>query len=43
MQRIISLKRNKYLEPFKETIIKNIQNNETLKKIKIISNQGLSL
>ena len=37
-------KRNKYLEPFKETIIKNIKNNETLKKIsKIISNQGLSL
>ena len=37
-------KRNKYLEPFKETIIKNIRNNETLKKIsKIISNQGLSL
>ena len=37
-------KRNKYLDPFKESIIKNIRNNETLKKIsKIISNQGLSL
>tara|TARA_B100001996_G_scaffold380819_1_gene368997 strand:+ start:107 stop:1216 length:1110 start_codon:yes stop_codon:yes gene_type:complete len=35
-------KRNQYLEPLKETIIKNITNNETLKKIsKIISNQGL--
>ncbi len=36
-------KKNKYLDPFKEVIIKNISNNETLKKIsKIISNQGLS-
>ena len=36
-------KRNKYLDPFKETIIKNIRNNEALKKLsKIISNQGLS-
>ncbi len=37
-------KQNKYLDPFKEIIIKNIKNNETLKKFsKIISNQGLSL
>ena len=36
-------KKNKYLDPFKEVIIKNISNSETLKKIsKIISNQGLS-
>ena len=36
-------KQNKYLDPFKEVIIKNISNNETLKKIsKIISNQGIS-
>ena len=37
-------KQNKYLDPFKEIILKNIKNNETLKKFsKIISNQGLSL
>tara|TARA_B100000886_G_scaffold197701_1_gene136271 strand:+ start:56 stop:1165 length:1110 start_codon:yes stop_codon:yes gene_type:complete len=37
-------KQNKYLDPFKEIIIKNIKNNEILKKFsKIISNQGLSL
>ncbi len=37
-------KQNKYLDPFKEIIVKNIKNNETLKKFsKIISNQGLSL
>ena len=37
-------KQNKYLDPFKEIIIKNIKNNETLKKVsKIISNRGLSL
>ncbi len=37
-------KQNKYLDPFKEIIIKNIKNNETLKKFsKIISNRGLSL
>ena len=36
-------KKNKYLDPIKEVIIKNVSNNETLKKIsKIISNQGLS-
>ena len=36
-------KRNKYLDPFKETILRNITNNETLKKIsKIISNKGIS-
>ena len=35
---------NKYLDPFKEIIVKNIKNNETLKKFsKIISNRGLSL
>ena len=37
-------KQNKYLDPFKEIIIKNISNNDALKKIsKIISNRGLSL
>ena len=37
-------KQNKYLDPFKEIIIKNIKNNETLKKFsKLISNRGLSL
>ena len=37
-------KRNKYLDPFKELIVRNIKNNDTLKKFsKIISNQGLSL
>ncbi len=37
-------KQNKYLDPFKEIIIKNIKDNETLKKFsKIISNRGLSL
>ncbi len=37
-------KENKYLDPIKEMIIKNIKNNETLKKFsKIISNRGLSL
>ena len=37
-------KQNKYLDPFKEIIVKNIKNNEILKKFsKIISNQGLSL
>ena len=37
-------KQNKYLDPFKEIIIKNIKNNGTLKKFsKIISNKGLSL
>ena len=37
-------KQNKYLDPFKEIIVKNISNNNTLKKLsKIISNQGLSL
>ena len=36
--------KNKYLDPFKEIIVKNIKNNETLKKFsKIISNRGLSL
>ena len=35
---------NKYLDPIKEIIVKNISNNDTLKKIsKIISNRGLSL
>ena len=35
---------NKYLDPFKEIIVKNIKNNEVLKKFsKIISNRGLSL
>ncbi len=37
-------KRNKYLDPLKEVILKNISNNHTLKKLsKIISNQGLTL
>jgi 2-polyprenyl-6-methoxyphenol hydroxylase-like FAD-dependent oxidoreductase len=37
-------KQNKLLEPFKETILKNISKNNTLKKIsKFISNQGLSI
>ena len=37
-------KQNKYLDPFKEIIIKNIKNNETLKRFsKIIYNRGLSL
>ncbi len=37
-------KQNKYLDPFKEIIVKNIKNNDTLKKFsKIISNRGLSL
>jgi 2-octaprenyl-6-methoxyphenol hydroxylase len=37
-------KQNKLLDPFKETILKNISKNNTLKKIsKFISNQGLSL
>jgi 2-octaprenyl-6-methoxyphenol hydroxylase len=36
-------KQNKLLDPFKETILKNISKNNTLKKIsKFISNQGLS-
>jgi 2-octaprenyl-6-methoxyphenol hydroxylase len=35
---------NKLLEPFKETILKNISKNNTLKRIsKFISNQGLSI
>ena len=37
-------KKNKYLDPIKEIIVKNIKNNEVLKKFsKIISNRGLSL
>jgi 2-octaprenyl-6-methoxyphenol hydroxylase len=37
-------KKNKLLDPFKETILKNISKNDTLKKIsKFISNQGLSI
>ena len=37
-------KRNKLLDPFKETILKNISKNNTLKRIsKFISNQGLSI
>ena len=37
-------KQNKYLDPFKEIIIKSIKNNQTIKKFsKIISNRGLSL
>tara|TARA_B100000963_G_scaffold332229_1_gene323577 strand:+ start:44 stop:1153 length:1110 start_codon:yes stop_codon:yes gene_type:complete len=37
-------KQNKYLDPFKEIIVKRIKNNETIKKFsKIISNRGLSL
>jgi len=36
-------KKNKYLDPLKEIIVKNLSNSSTLKKIsKIISNQGLS-
>ena len=36
-------KQNKLLDPFKETILKNISKNNTLKRIsKFISNQGLS-
>ena len=35
--------RNKYLDVFKESILRNISNNETLKKFsKIISNKGIS-
>ena len=37
-------KKNKYLDPFKDIILKNINKSSMLKKIsKIISNQGLSL
>jgi len=37
-------KKNKLLDPFKETILKNISKNNTLMKIsKFISNQGLSI
>lgn len=37
-------KKNKYLDPFKELFLKNINKNNTLKKLsKIISNKGLSL
>ncbi len=37
-------KQNKLLDPFKETILKNISKNNTFKKIsKFISNQGLSI
>ena len=37
-------KPNKFLDPFKETILKNISKNSTFKKIsKFISNQGLSI
>ena len=37
-------KQNKLLDPFKETILKNISKNNTIKKIsKYISNQGLSI
>ena len=37
-------KQNKLLDPFKETILKNISKNDTIKKIsKFISNQGLSI
>tara|TARA_X000000368_G_scaffold416301_1_gene409931 strand:+ start:885 stop:1994 length:1110 start_codon:yes stop_codon:yes gene_type:complete len=40
----IFFKRNRYLDPLKEVIVKNINNNNTLKKLsKIISNRGLSL
>jgi len=36
-------KKNKYLDPFKKIILKNISNNKTLKNLsKIISNKGLS-
>ena len=37
-------KQNKLLDPFKETILKNISKNDTIKKIsKLISNQGFSI
>jgi 2-octaprenyl-6-methoxyphenol hydroxylase len=37
-------KQNKLLDPFRETILKNISKNDTLKKIsKFISNKGLSI
>jgi len=37
-------KQNKFLDPFKETILKNVSKNNTFKKIsKFISNQGLSI
>ncbi len=37
-------KQNKYLDPFKEVILKNIGKNNVVKKIsKIIANQGLSI
>ena len=37
-------KQNKYLDPFKEMILKNISKNNVVKRIsKIISNQGLSI
>lgn len=37
-------KKNKYLDPFKQIILQNINKNNTIKKLsKIISNQGLSL
>ena len=37
-------KKNKYLDPFKEIFLKNVNKNNIIKKIsKIISNQGLSL
>ena len=37
-------KQNKLLDPFKESILKNVSKNNTLKKIsKFISNQGLSI
>ncbi len=40
----IFFKQNKLLDPFKETILKNISKNETIKKIsKFISNQGISI
>ena len=40
----IFFKRNKFLEPVKVVILKNISKNNTLKKIgKFISNQGLSI
>ena len=37
-------KQNKLLDPLKETILKTLSQNDTLKKIsKFISNQGLSI
>ena len=37
-------KKNKFFDPYKETILKNITKNNTLKRIsKFISNQGLSI